>query len=112
MKKVHALYILFICLLPFNGWSQELLAKVTVITSRVNTTVDKRIFITLQTQLNNLMNTRKWTSDVFQQNEKIECSFILNIENIVDPNVYKPHSLFRQHGRCITVVISVRWLIF
>lgn len=35
------------------------------------------------------MNTRKWTSDVFQQNEKIECSFILNIENIVDPNVYK-----------------------
>ncbi|NDA61165.1 MAG: DUF4835 family protein [Chitinophagia bacterium] len=89
MKKVHALYILFICLLPFNGWSQELLAKVTVIASRVNTTVDKRIFITLQTQLNNLMNTRKWTSDVFQQNEKIECSFILNIENIVDPNVYK-----------------------
>ncbi len=69
--------------------SQELLAKVTVIASRVNTTVDKRIFITLQTQLNNLMNTRKWTNDVFQQNEKLECSFILNIESIVEPNVYK-----------------------
>ena len=65
------------------------MAKVTVIASRVNTTVDKRIFITLQTQLNNLMNTRKWTNDVFQQNEKIECSFILNIESIVEPNVYK-----------------------
>jgi hypothetical protein len=69
--------------------TQELLAKVTVIASRVNTTVDKRIFITLQTQLNNLMNTRKWTNDVFQQNEKLECSFILNIESIVEPNVYK-----------------------
>jgi hypothetical protein len=79
------------CLLifPLGGKAQELLAKVTVIASRVNTTVDKRIFITLQTQLNNLMNTRKWTNDVFQQNEKIECSFILNIESIVEPNVYK-----------------------
>ena len=82
---------MFSCLLifPLGGKSQELLAKVTVIASRVNTTVDKRIFITLQTQLNNLMNTRKWTNDVFQQNEKIECSFILNIESIVEPNVYK-----------------------
>ena len=89
MKKARWLYILLFFCLPFNSWSQELLAKVTVIASRVNTTVDKRIFITLQTQLNNLMNTRKWTNDVFQQNEKIECSFILNIESIVDPNVYK-----------------------
>jgi hypothetical protein len=89
MKKLAS--ILFSCLLifPLGGKSQELLAKVTVIASRVNTTVDKRIFITLQTQLNNLMNTRKWTNDVFQQNEKIECSFILNIESIVEPNVYK-----------------------
>lgn len=89
MKKVYWLYLLLFFALPCKGWSQELLAKVTVIASRVNTTVDKRIFITLQTQLNNLMNTRKWTNDVFQQNEKIECSFILNIESIVDPNVYK-----------------------
>lgn len=89
MKKVRWLYICLFCSLPFTGGSQELLSKVTVIASRVNTTVDKRIFITLQTQLNNLMNTRKWTNDVFQQNEKIECSFILNIESIVEPNVYK-----------------------
>lgn len=89
MKKVLWIFIILICLQPVHSWSQELLTKVTVIASRVNTTVDKRIFITLQTQLNNLMNTRKWTNDVFQQNEKIECSFILNIENIVEPNVYK-----------------------
>jgi hypothetical protein len=35
------------------------------------------------------MNNRKWTSDQFQPNEKIECSFILNIESIVETNVYK-----------------------
>lgn len=89
MKKLACIGILFCTLLPGITRAQELLAKVTVIASRVNTTVDKRIFITLQTQLNNLMNTRKWTNDVFQQNEKMECSFILNIESIVEPNVYK-----------------------
>jgi hypothetical protein len=89
MKKIAGILISYLFLFPIGGMAQELLAKVTVIASRVNTTVDKRIFITLQTQLNNLMNTRKWTNDVFQQNEKIECSFILNIESIVEPNVYK-----------------------
>jgi hypothetical protein len=89
MKKLAGILISYLLLVPLGGMTQELLAKVTVIASRVNTTVDKRIFITLQTQLNNLMNTRKWTNDVFQQNEKLECSFILNIESIVEPNVYK-----------------------
>jgi len=89
MKKLVGILFSSLLIFPLGGKSQELLAKVTVIASRVNTTVDKRIFITLQTQLNNLMNTRKWTNDVFQQNEKIECSFILNIESIVEPNVYK-----------------------
>ena len=89
MKKLAGILISCLLLFPLGGNTQELLAKVTVIASRVNTTVDKRIFITLQTQLNNLMNTRKWTNDVFQQNEKLECSFILNLESIVEPNVYK-----------------------
>ena len=89
MKKLAGILISCLLLFPFGGRAQELQAKVTVIASRVNTTVDKRIFITLQTQLNNLMNTRKWTNDVIQQNEKLECSFILNIESIVEPNVYK-----------------------
>ncbi|MDE3252069.1 MAG: DUF4835 family protein [Bacteroidota bacterium] len=69
--------------------AQELQARVNVVASRVNSTVDKKIFVTLQTQLNNLMNNRKWTSGTFQQNEKITCSFILNIESIVATNIYK-----------------------
>ncbi|MGS0014349.1 type IX secretion component PorD family protein, partial [Escherichia coli] len=69
--------------------AQELQAKVTVLASRVNTTVDRKIFTTLQQQLNSFMNNRKWTDDVFKPNEKIECSFIINIENIIETNLYK-----------------------
>ena len=69
--------------------SQELQARVSVVASRVSSSVDKKIFTTLQTELNNLLNNRKWTNDQFQANEKIECSFILNIETAVEANVYK-----------------------
>ena len=69
--------------------AQEFQAKVTVISNRVPATVDKKIFTTLQTQLTNLLNNRKWSSETFKQTEKIECSFLLNIESVLETNVYK-----------------------
>jgi hypothetical protein len=43
----------------------------------------------LQSQLTNLLNNRKWTTDAFQVAERIECSFLLNIEKVVETNVYQ-----------------------
>jgi len=86
-KKYLLLFIFLVLTIATNA--QELLAKVSVLASRVNSTVDKKIFTTLQSQLNTFMNNRKWTNDVFKENEKINCSFILNIESIAEPNVYK-----------------------
>jgi len=86
------------CILVNITWGQELQVKVTVNASRINSTVDKKVFVTLQNQLNNFLNNRKWTSDNFKSNEKINCSFLLNIESIVETNVYKG-SLIVQAGR-------------
>ncbi|MDQ6814995.1 MAG: DUF4835 family protein [Bacteroidota bacterium] len=89
MKKCSLLVLLFITVLHFVHYGQELQSKVTVIASRVPNTVDKKVFQTLQSQLTNFINNRKWTSDVFQPQERIECSFLLNIESVVETNVYK-----------------------
>src|SRR4051812_35392877 len=89
MKKFNLFLLLFTVLFHCASDSQELQAKVTVIASRVPTTVDKKIFQTLQTQLTNFVNNRKWTPDAFQPAEKIDCSFLLNIESVVETNVYK-----------------------
>lgn len=69
--------------------AQELQAKVSINSSRVNSTVDRKVFVTLQNQLTNLLNNRKWTNDVFKQQEKIQCSFILNIESVESQNLFK-----------------------
>ncbi|MFM2337400.1 MAG: hypothetical protein RL115_593 [Bacteroidota bacterium] len=69
--------------------AQELNARVSVIANKVGPKVDKKIFTTLQTQLTNFVNNRKWTNDAFQQNEKIQCSFLVAIEQDAGNNVYK-----------------------
>ena len=89
MYKYKTIVIIALLLISKIILAQDLRAKVTVLSGRINSTIDKKIFTTLQSQLNTLMNNRKWTNDLFKENEKIECSFILNLESIVDPNVYK-----------------------
>ena len=93
-------YLLFFLLLFFAelGQAQELRARVSVVSSRVNNTVDKQTFTNLQTALNDFVNTRKWSNDVFKTNEKIDCSFLLNLESTGESNVYKG-SLTIQYGR-------------
>ncbi len=88
MTKSAFLFLFSFCY-SFYTYAQELQAKFTVNASRVNSTVDRRIFITLQNQLLNFVNNRKWTTDTYKGNEKIECNFLLNIDNIVETNVFK-----------------------
>lgn len=68
--------------------AQELKANITVSSNQVGNNVNQNVFRTLQTALNNFINTRKWTPDNFQPNERIECSFFLNLQPTGDLNVY------------------------
>lgn len=70
-------------------YAQELQAKVSVLANRVSNQVDKKVFQTLQTALTNFVNNRKWTNDAFQPQEKIRCSFLLNIDQELGNNLYK-----------------------
>jgi hypothetical protein len=88
MLKKTALFVAMVFLLQ-TARSQELQAKLTVLTSKISTNVDKKIFQTLQTALVNFVNNRKWTKDAFQSNEKIQCNFLLNVEQELGNNMYK-----------------------
>jgi hypothetical protein len=98
MIKRKILVLLTISVFQSIIYGQEFQSKVTVVASRVPNTVDKKVFQTLQSQLTNFINNRKWTSDVFQPQERIDCNFLLNIESVVETNVYKA-SLTVQAGR-------------
>jgi hypothetical protein len=69
--------------------AQELNARVTVQASQIGNNINKSTFQTLQNALNNFLNTRKWTQEVYAQNEKIECNFFLNLQPTDEANVYQ-----------------------
>lgn len=87
MKKL--LFCILSIALAIGVNAQELQAKITVLSNKVSTKVDKKIFQTLQTSLANFLNNRRWTNDVYQPNEKIRCSFLISIDQELSENVYK-----------------------
>ena len=86
MRKLKLILVLLFVAGVANA--QELKATITVVSNQVGNSVNPGVFRTLQTALNNFMNNRKWTSDNFLPNEKIECNFLLNLEATADANVY------------------------
>jgi hypothetical protein len=76
MKKLT--FIVAFLFLVCNTNAQELKATVTINYDRV-TNVNTQIFKTLQTQMTEFLNNTKFTNQEYEQNEKIECSFFLNI---------------------------------
>ena len=74
-------------LLPLRA--QELQARFTVMANKVSTQVDRKVFQTLQTTVSNFLNSRKWTGDLFQPQEKIQCNFLLTIDEDKGNNTFK-----------------------
>ncbi|MEY4335841.1 MAG: hypothetical protein RLZZ45_760, partial [Bacteroidota bacterium] len=72
LRNVFLILVLFLICSSTNA--QELNAKVNVVYAQIGTTVDKKVFQTLQTSLVNFLNKRKWASDVFESNERVDCS--------------------------------------
>ena len=84
-RIIFFLILLFVKELP----AQEIQARLTVMANKISTQVNKNIFQTLQTSLTNIINNRRWTTDAYQPNEKIQCNFLLNVEQDLGNNVYK-----------------------
>ncbi|WP_430400429.1 DUF4835 family protein [Flavobacterium sp.] len=59
-------------------FSQELKCSVSVNYDRM-TDVNPQIFKNLEKQLTEFLNTTKWTTKEYKQNEKINCNFFINI---------------------------------
>ena len=85
MRFKHFILMVLVGLWSIQADSQELAATVNVQTNKIENQIDAKIFTQFQKQLKDFINQRKWTSDVFALEEKIDCSFYITIESIVSP---------------------------
>jgi hypothetical protein len=100
MRRKYILLIFFGSASLTGLRAQELQANITVLANRIPSTIDHKIFQTLQTSIYSFLNGRKWSNETFQTNEKILCNFLVNISSSGDNNTFQA-TLTVQAGRPI-----------
>jgi hypothetical protein len=79
---MRSVAVIVLTLLSFGSIAQELNSIVTINVGPKIQTTDRNVFRDMKNALQQFLNTRKWTSDGFQPHEKINCSFLININEM------------------------------
>jgi len=79
-RKALLFFIMLAGLSHLASHSQELRCNVQIISNQIQGT-NKQIFKTLQQDIYEFMNNRIWTNQEFQNNERIECKILINMQN-------------------------------
>lgn len=64
--------------MSYAGQSQELNCEIAINADQIGN-VDRSVFVDMKTAIYDFVNTKRWTTDKFKPNEKIECSILLNL---------------------------------
>jgi len=68
--------------------AQELQATVNVNFTKIGG-ADQQLYQAMQTSIMEFLNTRKWTEDIFQQQERIVCNITILLEERISANQFK-----------------------
>lgn len=73
--------LLFSCVFSIVAYSQEVKAYVRINSDQIEGT-NKEIYDELSNSLTEFINSRKWTDATFTEEERIECNFVITIDNV------------------------------
>lgn len=79
MRRIICLLILCFCITGAVG-AQELNAALSINSDKIQGS-NKQVFNTLETALIEFINTKKWTTATFLQNERIDCNFTIIVNS-------------------------------
>ncbi len=79
---------ILIAAMAMTGYTQELNCKVKVMRDAIQG-IDKEVFLAMERNILEFMNTRKWTTDQFQNNERIDCNILINLTKQLDQDLFQ-----------------------
>ncbi|WP_320112500.1 DUF4835 family protein [Draconibacterium orientale] len=88
MIKQFVTALLFLFILVGNGLAQELRCNVTV-SARGIQGANQNLFRTMQSDLYDFMNNRKWTDHVYSYDEKIRCNILIRLDEQISADEFK-----------------------
>ncbi|MEN0006857.1 MAG: DUF4835 family protein, partial [Bacteroidota bacterium] len=75
-------------LLSVVGVAQELNVSVKINTLKLQN-VDPLVFKTLEATMVEFLNSQKWTDDIFENEERINCNVLLTIQEELSPTRFR-----------------------
>ena len=87
MKSLFVVILLVVSVLQVGA--QELNARVQVSAQQIQGSTNKEVFRTLQKALFEFVNDRRWTNHIYSPEERIECTFQINISEQISSDNYK-----------------------
>ena len=87
MKKY--LTFLLVLILGLNkSFAQELRCNISISAQKIQG-ANRTMFETMQSDLYEFMNNRKWTDQKYQMDERIECNFFINLDEQISSDEFK-----------------------
>ncbi len=87
--KLEYVFLFIVGLITFQSSAQELNCSVTIQLAPSIQESNRTVYDKLQTDLRELMNSRKWTTDAFLNQERIECSIVITINERPSTDEFK-----------------------
>ena len=86
MKRIWLFIV--ICIFGQHVWAQELRCNISISSTKIQG-ANKTVFETMQSDLYEFMNNRKWTEHTYAMDERIECSFFINLDEQISSDEFK-----------------------
>ena len=87
MKKLSIIFLLLISIV-FTGYSQELRCNISISAQKIQG-ANRNVFRTMQADLYEFMNNRKWTDHVYSMDERIECNIFIRLEEQISSDEFR-----------------------
>jgi hypothetical protein len=87
MKRYSLIFIVFVLSLS-TSFAQELRCNISISAQKIQG-ANRTMFETMQSDLYEFMNNRKWTDHQYSMDERIECNFFINLEQQISSDEFK-----------------------
>lgn len=87
MKRYLMLFVVLIVCLS-TSFAQELRCNISISAQKIQG-ANRTMFETMQSDLYEFMNNRKWTDQKYSMDERIECNFFINLDEQISSDEFK-----------------------
>lgn len=91
---------LIVCVLiscSLGTYAQELNCNVTIVSDQLQSqqAAEKQVFVDMKAAISDFMNGKRWTNDIYSQEERIKCNLIITFTKSPQQNVYQGNAQFQ-----------------